>query len=755
MDTEKPKSKFRLSLSVKFWGIYGLGLAMLFLIFFGISNEWFGPMPSFEELENPKSNLASEIYSADGKLIGTYYIENRSNVPFQYLSKNLTDALLAGEDIRFHDHSGIDSRALLRVAYGVITANDKGGGSTITQQLAKNLFPRKRNPSILDLVVSKFKEWVTAIKLERNYSKDEIMAMYLNTVDFGSHSHGIKAASKTFFNCSPDSLNLEQAALMVGVVNAPTWYSPVRNPERAFKRRNLVLSQMVKYDKITQAVYDSVSKIPLDMSNYGVMSHTSGMATYLREALRGTLKTWSKNHFKADGTPYNIYKDGLRIYTTINSRMQQYAEAAVKEHLSLDLQPAFFKHWEGYTHAPFDFKSDSIMREVEKIMEQSMKRSERYRVLRNAKIPLDSIKQNFNTPIPMEVFSWDGMIDTIMSPMDSIRYYKYYLQAGLMSMEPHTGFVKAYVGGIDYNHFQYDHVVMGKRQVGSTFKPFLYTLAMQEGEFTPCSKLPNVQPIIPLMDGKIWKPRNSDSKKVGEEITLKYALATSNNWISGHLIKRYSPQSVIKIARKMGVKSFIPSVYSIALGSADLSLYEMVGAFNTFPNSGVYVEPTFITKIEDKHGNVIDRFIPEKQEAMSEQTAYLMLELLKGVVQYGTGRRLRWKYGLENPIAGKTGTTNNQSDGWFMGILPELTTGIWVGAEERSVHFRTITLGQGANMALPIWALYMQKVLADESLGIGTKDFEKPIGGLQIETDCDKLDEEKKEQEIIVDEFDF
>lgn len=753
---EKSEKKSRFTTATKFWIAYGLGIILVILLFVGINSEWFGPMPTFEELENPENNLASEIYSSDGEVLGTYHIENRSNIHYRDLPPHLVNALLAIEDIRFQQHSGVDAKALFRVAYGVATGTHKGGGSTITQQLAKNLFPRKRNPSTMYLVITKFKEWVTAIKLERNYSKEEIIAMYLNTVPFGSQSHGIKAASKTFFNKEVDSLTIEEAALMVGVVNAPTWYSPVRNPERALERRNLVISQMEKYNFITEEVADSVRQIPIDMENYGILDHRSGMATYLREYLRGELKDWAKSHFKADGSPYNIYKDGLKIYTTINAKMQQYAEAAVREHLANDLQPAFYEHWEGYTHAPFDFETDSIASEVKKIMELSMKRSERYRRLRNDGVSMDTIKMIFNTPTEMSVFTWDGLIDTVLSPMDSIRYYKYFLQAGLMSVEPNTGFVRAYVGGIDYRHFQYDHVTMGQRQVGSTFKPFLYTLAMQEGEFTPCSKLPNVQPIIPLVTGDVWKPRNSSSKNLGEEITLKYALATSNNWISGQLIKKYSPQSVIKIARKMGVESYIPPVYSIALGSADLSLYEMVGAFNTFANKGVYVEPIFISRIEDKHGNVLERFMPEKKEALSEQTAYLMIELLKGVVQYGTGIRLRLTYGFENPIAGKTGTTNNQSDGWFMGITPDLTTGVWVGAEERSVHFRTIGLGQGANMALPIWALYMQKIYDDESLGISRADFETPIGGLAIETDCEKLEAEKQEeQQKDLDEFDF
>lgn len=757
MENKKKKFSFSLSLTFKFWAIYCLGLSLIVLIFIGISNEWFGYMPTFEELENPESDLASEIVSADGKLLGTFHIENRSNIHYQDLSPYLVNALVATEDARYYDHAGIDMKALFRVAFGVLTGThqNRGGGSTVTQQLAKNLFPRKPNPSILDLSVAKFKEWVTAIKLERNYSKDEIIAMYFNTVSFGSQSFGIKAASKTFFNKTPDSLLLEEAALMVGVVNAPTFYSPIRNPERSFNKRNVVLFQMKKYGYIAQEVYDSVSQIPIDMSNYRILDHKAGMATYFREFLRAELKEWGKNHFKADGSPYNIYKDGLKIYTTINSKMQHYAEEAVTEHMALDLQPSFFKHWEGYTHAPFEFEKDSIGKEVEKLMELSMRRSERYRVLRNKGIPMDSIKLIFNTPVEMSVFSWDGMIDTVLTPMDSIRYYKFFLQAGMMSMEPHTGFVRAYVGGIDYQNFKYDHVSQGVRQVGSTFKPFLYTLAMQEGELSPCSEMPNVQPIIPLVTGDIWKPRNSGSDFIGEDITLKYALATSNNWISGHLIKRYSPQSVIKIANKMGVESFMPEVYSIALGSADLSLYEMTGAFNTFSNHGVYVEPIFITRIEDKHGNIVERFIPEKEEAMSEQTAYLMIELLKGVVQYGTGIRLRYTYGFQNPIAGKTGTTNNQSDGWFMGITPDLTTGVWVGAEDRAAHFRTITLGQGANMALPIWALYMQKIYADESLGISQGDFEKPIGGLEIETDCEKLEEERQKTRISFDEYDF
>ena len=734
------KSKPWFNYIFKLWLLFFAGLAAVLLFFYGITNEWFGKMPTFEELENPETNQASQIYAADGAVLGSYYIENRSNVRFRDLSPNLVNALLAIEDIRFAEHSGIDERALLRVAWGVITGNSKGGGSTLTQQLAKNLFPRGENLSTAQLVIRKFQEWLTATKLEYNYSKEEIMAMYLNTVAYGSQSFGIKSATLTFFNKMPDSLLLEEAALMAGVVNAPTRYSPVRNPDNAFKRRNLVLLKMADYGFISKDVYDSVSQIPIDMSNYGIMDHTSWQATYFREFLRGELHDWSKKHFKADGTPYNIYKDGLKIYTTINSRMQQYAEEAVREHMALDLQPAFFKHWDGYTHAPFDFPEETVDEEVDKILKQAVRRSDRYRLLRNAGVSPDSISLSFRTPVRMRVFSWNGSIDTVMTPMDSIRYYKFYLQASLLSVDSHTGFVRAYVGGNDYRYFQYDHVTQAKRQVGSTFKPFLYTLAMQEGEYSPCFKVPNISYSVQLYDGTFWEPRNSSSDRIGEEVTLKWALANSNNWISAYLIKRFSPQAVIQLARKMGVTSPIDPVPAIALGTPDLSLYEMVGAMNTFANQGVYVKPIFITHIEDKNGNVIERFVPEKTEVLDEVSAYKMIELMKGVVESGTGIRLSFKYGLNNPIAGKTGTTQNQSDGWFMGITPDLTTGIWVGAEDRSAHFRTIRLGQGANMALPIWALYMQKVYNDPSLGISQGDFKKPLADISIEFDCDKYD---------------
>ena len=730
------------------WIIFGAFLAFVILFFICVATGLFGTMPSFEELENPKTNLATEIISADGKVLGTYYIENRSNVRYAELSHYMPEALISIEDERFTEHSGIDERALFRVAFGVLTGRKKGGGSTITQQLAKNLFPRGENLSTPQLVLRKFQEWITATKLEHNYSKEEIVAMYLNTVAFGHNAYGIRSAAKTFFDKSPKDLNIEECALMAGVVNAPTRYSPVRNPENSLKRRNLVLQKMAENGYITQTECDSISLIPIDMTHFGVMDHNSGQATYFREFLRGELTEWAKNTLRADGTPYNIYRDGLRIYTTIDSRMQRYAEEAVREFMSGELQPMFYKHWKGQKNAPF---SNVTADEIDHILETSMKRTERYRSLKNEGMSMDSIKAEFNRPVRMTIFSWNGPIDTVMSPMDSIRYYKWFLQASLISIESHTGHVKAYVGGLDYRFFKYDHVTQARRQVGSTFKPFLYSLAMQEGEYTPCTKIPNIQYNIQLEDGKFWSPGNSGGH-VGEEITLKFALAQSNNWISAYLMNQFGPNAVIAQARRMGVESPIDAVPAICLGVCDLKLIEMVGAMSTFANQGVYVKPMFITRIEDKNGNVIQRFSPEESEAMSELTAYKMVELMKGVVQSGTGIRLRSYYGLNNPIAGKTGTTQKQSDGYFMGITPDLTTGVWVGAEDRSVHFRSTQLGQGSHTALPIWAIYMKKVYADKSLGVSQGDFTRPnIPGLDLNFDCDRY--ENDEAVEYIDEF--
>ena len=732
------------------WCIFGAALLLVVVFFFCVAKGAFGTMPTFEELENPQTNLATQIISCDGKVLGSYYVENRSNVRYSDLSPYLPQALISIEDERFEAHSGIDTKSLFRVAYGLITGNHKGGGSTITQQLAKNLFPRDENLSKTQLAIRKFQEWITAIKLEYNYSKDEIIAMYLNTVAFGHNAFGIRSAAKTFFDKDPKDLNIEESALMAGVVNAPTRFSPVRNPERSTQRRNLVLKSMEKNGYITPAQYDSISQIPIDMSHFKVMDHNTGQATYFREQLRKELNDWSSTHFRADGKPYNIYRDGLKIYTTIDSRMQKYAEDAVTEFMGGSLQPSFYKHWKGHKNAPFALSDKD---QIDHLIETSMKRSDRYRVLKKAGMPEDSIKANFNKPVPMTVFSWNGPIDTVMTPLDSIWYYKWFLQASLVSIESHTGHVKAYVGGIDFRYFKYDHVTQAQRQVGSTFKPFLYALAMQEGEYTPCTKIPNIPYNIQLADGKFWSPRNSGGKHVNEEVTLKWALAQSNNWISAYLMNRFGPEAVIGMARRMGVESHIEPVPAICLGVCDLKLIEMVGAMSTFANQGVYIKPMFITKIEDKNGNVIARFMPEESEAMSEVTAYKMIELMKGVVQSGTGVRLRYMYKFDNPIAGKTGTTQKQSDGYFMGITPDLTTGVWVGAEDRSVHFRTTELGQGSRTALPIWALYMKKVYADPTLHISKGDFPKPTTpGVDLNFDCEKYEIDYDAVEYI-DEF--
>ncbi|MFZ4399223.1 MAG: penicillin-binding protein 1A [Bacteroidales bacterium] len=735
----------------RFWIFVASTFLFFILLFILLSLGWLGFMPSFEELENPKSNLASEIITADQQILGKYYIENRSNAHYNDLSPALINALIATEDARFEKHSGVDTRSIFRVLGKTIIGRNRssGGGSTITQQLAKNLFPRNKNQFKLFMVFTKFKEWIVAAKLERNYTKEEIIAMYFNTVDFGSNSFGIKTAARTYFNKTPDSLKIEEAALLVGILKAPTYYSPIKNPDNAKKRREVVLNQMRKNDYITQEQYDSLRVLPIDMSKYTIQDHSAGYGTYFREYLRQYLNEWCEKHKKPDGTSYNLYKDGLKIYTTINYKMQKYAEEAVAEHLGKDLQPAFYKHWKGVKNAPFSQLTDE---EIQATYTASMKTSDRYRRLKEANMSEEEIEKEFHTPIPMRIFTWKGERDTVMTPFDSLKYYKWFLHTGLMSMEPQTGYVRAYVGGINYKHFQFDNVKTGKRQVGSTFKPFVYTLAMQEGEFSPCTEIPNLPVTFDMGNGESWTPQNADDKREGEMITLKWALANSINNVSAYLMKRFSPAAVINMARKMGVTSPIDAVPAICLGTPDLSVYEMTGAVSTYANKGVFIEPIFITRIEDKNGNVIENFLPKQQEAMSEVTAYLMIELMKGVVESGTGARLRYKFGLDAPIAGKTGTTQNNSDGWFMGVTPSLATGVWVGGEVRSIHFRSITLGQGANMALPIWALYMKKVWADKTLNIPKNNFEKPAQDISDRIDCKKFNLEIKNEDK---EFDF
>jgi len=787
------KKKFRFWL----WG----SLAFIFLfaitLFILISKEVFGPMPTFEELENPKSNIASEVISEDHKVLGTYFVQNRTFVSFDKISPNVVKALLATEDIRFYRHSGIDARGLGRVFFKTLLMGKKeaGGGSTITQQLAKNLFPRDTVyhsffiSRFAHLATSKFKEWITSVKLEKNYTKNEILSMYLNVVEFGGNSYGIKSAAKTFFNTTPDSLKIEQAALLVGLVNAPTRYSPVRNPERSLARRNFVLSQMYKYEFISKHKYDSLVRLPIKL-DYKVQDHNVGLATYFRETLRqiliakkpepgnyythdqyledslqwanNPLYGWCNKNLKPDGTPYNIYRDGLKIYTTINSKMQQYAEEAVAKHLGKYLQLTFDYEQRQIGYRLFDSKLTN--EQIKSIMLHAMKQTDRYRSLRNRGVSMDSIYANFKKKTKMTIFTWKGEKDTLMSPMDSIKHYKRYFRSSFMAMNPHDGHIKAYVGGPNYRHFKYDMVMQGKRQVGSTIKPFLYTLAMQEG-YSPCYKIPNVPQTfierVRTKDGEVkdstWTPKNSGSTKFdGKMVTLKWGLANSVNNISAWLIKQFTPQTVADIIKKMGVTSKIQAVNSLFLGTSEISLYEMVSAYSTFANKGVHVEPLMVTRIEDKNGNVLETFSPQKSEAISEQTAYLMINLLEGVINNGTGYRLRMTYELPGPIAGKTGTTDKHADGWFMGMLPDLVAGVWTGAEDRSVHFQELSLGQGATMALPIYAYFLEKVYKDRSLGISPTDqWEKPLVEKFFDLNCEdsKGKNNKKREEVNEDDF--
>lgn len=707
-----------------FWLLVITPVILLFLVLVATSYGLFGDLPTFAELENPSTYQATEIYSSDQKMLGKYYRENRSLIHYEDLSPNLVNALKATEDIRFEEHSGVDIRGLIRA---VTKLGRNGGGSTLTQQLAKNLFHEKPHTT-LERLIQKIQEWIISARLERAYTKHEILAMYLNTVEFGANAFGIRSASTTFFKKEPIALSLEEAALLVGMLQAPTRFNPVHNYDAALQRRNVVLSQLMKYKFITDLQFDLLKKKPIALK-FEAEGHSTGLAPYFRETLRLELNKWCKDHKKADGTSYNLYTDGLRIYTTIDSRMQRYAEEAVKEHLT-QLQKEFFAHWKGQT----------AWKEHPEIITDAVKRSERYRALKDSGATEAEIKKNFDKKVKMTLFTWKGERDTTLSPLDSIKYYKMFLQTGFMSMEPQTGYIRAWVGGDDYKYFQYDHVKEGKRQVGSTFKAFLYTLAMQEG-FSPCYKVPNVQvTITDPTTGVSWTPTNSDGK-YGGMLTLKEALANSVNCISAYLMKQFGPEAMIQIARKMGITSTIEPYPSIALGTPDVSVFEMVGAYATFANKGVWVEPQYLLRIEDKNGVVLQDFVPKKVEAISEETAYLMLNLMKGVVDYGTSSRIRWKFGLPYPgIAGKTGTSQNQSDGWFMGITPELVSGLWTGCEDRSIHFRTTSLGQGANVALPAWAYYMKKVYADPNLNYSKEDFEKPEKPLSVELDCSKYE---------------
>jgi len=731
-------------------------IAIIVLIFCLISIGFFGFMPTFEELENPKSYLATEIYSSDNVILGNFYLENRSSIEFDQISPHVINALVSTEDIRFHDHPGIDPRGLGRVAFRTVLMRDhsSGGGSTITQQLAKLLF-HKSAANKIERFMQKLKEWIIAIKLERSYTKYEIITMYLNKVPFIYDAYGIKSAANTFFNVNPDSLKIEEAAVLVGMLKNPALYNPVRNPEGTQKRRNVVLGQMMKANHITSDEFDSLKQIDMTL-DFKRLDHNQGLAPYFREYLRQTLTApfpdrarykaawlqqkfiedsiewhtnplygWVHKNLKSDGTKYDIYRDGLRIYTTIDSRMQQYAESAVNQHLGKELQPQFFSEKKGRTRAPFT--KDITQAQYESIINRAIQQSERYRLMKQNDISNDSILLEFKKPIPMRIFSYRGDIDTIMSPIDSIHYYKFFLRASLLSMDPQSGHVKAYVGGPNFQHFKYDMAMQGKRQVGSAIKPFVYTLAMQEG-MSPCDLVPNVTQTFYLPSGKTWEPKNSGEARKSEMVSLKWGLAQSNNNITAWIMKQYNPETVANMIRSLGIKSPIDPVPALCLGTPDLGLSEVTAAYCTYANKGVHVEPLFVTRIEDRFGNVIATFNPRKKETIREDKAFLMLNLLEGVINTGTGVRLRIKYNLKGDIGGKTGTTQNHSDGWFMGVTPNLVTGVWVGGEDRDIHFDNLRLGQGSNMALPIWALFMTEVYKDQRIPISLEDkFEAPL----------------------------
>lgn len=732
---------------IRFWMVVLGGFTAFLLVFLLASWGVFGELPTFEELENPEKNLATEVISSDGVTLGKYAFKNRTPVGFKDLPDNLVNALIATEDERFYEHSGIDFRGLARA---VVKLGKGGGASTITQQLAKNLFNKGGSSSTVKRLTQKVKEWIVATKLERQYTKNEIVAMYLNTQGFLFNAIGIRSASRIYFGKEPKDLDIQESAILVAMLKNPRQFNPNReiSKKKSLIRRNVVFAQMAKNEFITQQEKDSLQQLPLKI-NFTPESHNDGLATYFREYLRDYLKKWTKNNPKPNGELYNINRDGLKIFVTLDSRMQQYAQEAVQEHMS-NLQSYFFKEQKNNESAPFyDLEEEQVI----SIYTRARKRSERYRKMKKNGYSEKQIDSAFDAKTDMRVFSWNAQreVDTILSPNDSIQYYKTILRSGLLSIEPQTGHIKAWVGGINHKYFKYDHVEQGKRQVGSTFKPFVYATAINQLRLSPCEKFSNTPYTIPkgrFGIPKAWTPKNS-GEKYGGEISLKEALAKSVNVISARLIDMVTPANVARLAKSAGIESRIPKSPSIALGSVELSLMEMTGAYATFANKGMRVEPNMLLRIEDKNGTVLADFTPKTNEVLSEESAYVVLELLKGVTTAGSGVRLRtsahyykdiitgFPYEFTNPIAGKTGTTQNQTDGWFMGVVPNLATGVWTGGEDRAVHFENIAEGQGATMSLPTWALFMKKVYADTTLNISQEDFEKPeyVG---IDTNCGK-----------------
>ena len=748
-----------------FWLILIFGLTSFVGVFVLASKGFFGQMPDLQQLENPKTNLATQIITSDNRIIGKYYFkDNRTPISFEELPQNLIDALIATEDERFYSHSGVDWKSTLRAIYYM---GERGGASTITQQLARQLFVGVRSRNILEAIIQKIKEWVLSFELESRYTKNEIIAMYLNIYDFGYNADGIKSAAKIYFDKSPINLKLDESAVLVGMLKNSSLYNPIRRPEKVRNRRNVVFNQMLRNDYINKIECDSLKSLDLNI-NYTPESHREGLATYFRAYLQDFMKKWIKNNPKEDGSLYNIYRDGLKIYTTIDSRLQNIAETSMKEHMK-NLQDEFFAQNDtvDVNVSPF---VDLRQGQIDTLLMNSAKRSDRWKNFKNIGLDENEILASFEKKTSMRVFSYNGEIDTIMTPMDSIRYYKKFLRASMMSMDPNSGHVKVWVGGFDYKHFQYDQVFQGRRQIGSTFKPFLYATAIDQLRLSPCDLLPDALYCIePFKHGNVesWCPKNSGDR-YGRTRTLKNALANSINTISARLMDRVGPRPVIDLAKKMGIKSRLPRVPSIALGTPDISLFEMVGAYSTFANKGIYIKPIIITRIEDKNGTILFEVIPETTDVLSEESAYVTINLLKGVTEEGSGMRLRhegaevsnlvfqnvvtgYPYKFENPIAGKTGTTQNQSDGWFLGMVPNLVTGVWVGGEDRSIHFKDIAYGQGATMALPIWALFMKSVYDNEDLLISKEDFESP-DVLTIPIDCDKYEIIDVNQEISEDE---
>ena len=766
------------------WALIVLGVATVAIVFSQIANGRIGYVPPVEELENPNLKFATQIISEDGQLLGTWSLskENRLYVGYEDLSPYLVKALVATEDVRFSEHSGIDARAFLRalIKRGIFMQKHAGGGSTITQQLAKQFYSPTAD-NVLERLLQKPNEWVIAVKLEKYYTKEEILTMYLNKFDFLNNAVGIQTAAKTYFAKTPKELNIQEAATLIGMCKNPSLYNPRRFNERSRGRRNTVLDQMRKAGYITQAECDSLQQLPLVLK-FQPVDHKDGIATYFREYLRGVMKRtkkpvrkdyrgwqmqqfyedsvawetnplfgWCGKNKKKDGTYYNLYTDGLKIYTTINSKMQRYAEEAVHEHVAEYLQPRFFKEKKGRKTAPYTNKLSKD--EVATILNRSIRQSERYRVMKLAKCSDNEIMKAFNTKHEMTVFTYNGDKDTIMTPLDSIKYYKHFLRAGFMSMDPITGHVKAYVGGPNINYFQYDMAMVGRRQVGSTIKPYLYSLAMENG-LSPCDVTRNVQGTYFDENGIAWTPRNASKRHIGEIVTLKWGLANSNNWISAYVMSKLNPYELVRLIHSYGVlNQAIQPTISLCLGPCEISVGEMVSAYTAFVNKGIRTAPLFVTRIEDNEGNVLATFTPQVNEVISESSAYKMLVMLRAVINEGTGNRVRRLYGIKADMGGKTGTTNDNSDGWFMGFTPTLVSGCWVGGEERSIHFDSMREGQGASMSLPIWSKYMQKVFADKELGyLETDTFDIPK---DFDPCRDKLTEIEEDNDSSLDDVFF